>query len=41
MEKVIILLGWPGPAQLAQELRNRENIELLDEVFSLTVWEKK
>lgn len=33
--------GWPGPTQLAQELRNRRNIRLMNETFSLTVWEKK
>lgn len=32
--------GWPGPTQLALELKNRQDIKLLDEVFSLTVWEK-
>lgn len=33
--------GWPGPTQLVQELRNRRNIRLMNETFSLTVWEKK
>lgn len=33
--------GWPGPTQLAQELKNRQDIKLFDEIFSLTVWKKK
>ena len=33
--------GWPGPTRVAEELRAKhECIELVDEVFSLTVWRR-
>jgi cephalosporin hydroxylase len=30
--------GWPGPTRLAAELRGRPEVDLLQEVYSLTVW---
>ena len=30
--------GWPGPTRLADELRTDPRVELVDEVYSLTVW---
>lgn len=33
--------GWPGPTQLVKELKNRQDLKLLDEAFSLTAWRKK
>jgi predicted O-methyltransferase YrrM len=32
--------GWPGPTKLAQELKKRNDLKLIEEVFSLTIWEK-
>lgn len=32
--------GWPGPTQLAKELRDRTDITLVEEVFSITAWKK-
>ncbi|MEM3433754.1 MAG: class I SAM-dependent methyltransferase [Candidatus Methanomethyliaceae archaeon] len=36
----IFARGWPGPTQLADELRSHRCVELIDEVFSLTVWRR-
>jgi len=36
----IFARGWPGPTQLAQELKKRKDIDLVNETFSLTVWKK-
>ena len=33
--------GWPGPTQLVSELRSDDRVELLEEVYSLTIWRKK
>lgn len=33
--------GWPGPTQLAEELKTRHDLELVYEVFSLTIWRRK
>ena len=33
-------LGWPGPTRLAQELRRGSDAKLIEEVDSLTIWEK-
>lgn len=32
--------GWPGPTQVADELRSDARVELVEEVHSLTVWRK-
>jgi predicted O-methyltransferase YrrM len=32
--------GWPGPTQLAHELKSRRDIELVEEVFSMTIWRR-
>jgi len=37
----IFARGWPGPTQLAQELKKQKDINLVNETFSLTIWEKK
>ena len=37
----IFARGWSGPTQLAQELKKQKDINLVNESFSLTVWEKK
>jgi len=36
----IFVRGWSGPTQLASELRSHLCVELVDEVFSLTVWRR-
>lgn len=33
--------GWPGPTQVADDLRNDARAELVEEVHSLTVWRKR
>lgn len=33
-------MGWEGPTQLANELRTDARVELVEEVYSLTVWRK-
>jgi len=33
--------GWPGPTMLAEELKNKKDLTLIDEVYSLTIWRKK
>lgn len=33
--------GWPGPTQLAEELKVRPDLELVHEAYSLTVWRHK
>lgn len=33
-------LGWPGPTKLASELKRGSKVKLVDEVESITVWEK-
>ena len=33
--------GWPGPTKLAGELENRDDLDLIDIAYSLTVWRKK
>lgn len=32
--------GWAGPTRLATELRQHDCVRLIDEAFSLTVWER-
>lgn len=32
--------GWPGPTQLANELRSHQCVELVEEIFSLTIWRR-
>jgi hypothetical protein len=32
--------GWAGPTRLANELRQHDCVRLIDEAFSLTVWER-
>ena len=32
--------GWPGPTQLANELKSSGCVELIEEVFSMTVWRR-
>lgn len=32
--------GWPGPTKLAGELRSSPKVKLVEEVYSVTVWEK-
>lgn len=32
--------GWAGPTRLAQELLSDNRVRLIDEAFSITVWEK-
>lgn len=32
--------GWAGPTRLAEELRTDSRVKLIDEAFSITVWEK-
>jgi len=32
--------GWVGPTRLANELRGHHCVRLIDEAFSLTVWER-
>lgn len=33
--------GWPGPTKLAKELlKNERGVKLIDEAYSITVWEK-
>lgn len=32
--------GWQGPTKLAEELKKRKDIRLIDKAFSLTVWKK-
>lgn len=33
--------GWPGPTKLAKDLIERNDLDLIDKVFSLTIWRKK
>lgn len=33
--------GWYGPTRLAKELTLRQDLQLVDEAFSLTVWRKR
>jgi predicted O-methyltransferase YrrM len=33
--------GWIGPTRLAEELRTRSDLELIDESYSMTVWRRK
>lgn len=33
--------GWPGPTQVAVELRSDPRFELIEEVHSLTIWKRK
>lgn len=33
--------GWPGPTKLAEKLRDRDDLDLIDIAYSLTVWRKK
>lgn len=32
--------GWEGPTKLANELKERDDLKLIDEVYSLTIWKK-
>lgn len=32
--------GWSGPTQLVQELSSNNRVKLIDETYSITVWEK-
>lgn len=32
--------GWPGPTQLANELTSHRCVELIEEVFSMTIWRR-
>lgn len=32
--------GWPGPTKLAEELKGRNDLKLINETYSLTVWRK-
>lgn len=33
--------GWPGPTQVAREMRTWPGLELVDVAFSITVWQKR
>lgn len=33
--------GWSGPTKLARELENRDDLDLVDITYSLTIWRKK
>lgn len=33
--------GWAGPTKFVNELKNSDKVSLVDEAFSVTVWQKK